>query len=97
MAKKLFVGGLSWNTTQDGLRDAFSKFGDIEDVFLATERDSGRSRGFGFVTFTDPVCADKAISEMNDKELDGRTLKVDQAQEKKPRTGGGGGGRNNRW
>ena len=89
MAKKLFVGGLSWNTTQDGLRDAFSKFGEIEDVHLATDRDSGRSRGFGFVTFSDPASADKAISEMNDKELDGRTLKVDHAQDKRARPGGG--------
>jgi cold-inducible RNA-binding protein len=94
MAKKLFVGGLSWNTTQDELREAFAKFGDLEDVHLATDRDSGRSRGFGFVTYADPVSADKAISEMNGTELDGRSLKVDQAHDK-PRGGGGGGG--GRW
>ena len=96
MGKKLFVGGLSWNTNNDGLRDAFEKFGAVEDVRVITDRDTGRSRGFGFVTFGDDESAMKAMSEMDGTELDGRSIKVNEAQEK-PRNGGGGGGGQRRW
>ncbi len=83
MSKKLFVGGLSWNTTEDDLRESFSKFGEIEDVKILFDRDTGKSRGFGFITFNEDESADNAISEMNGSELDGRTIKVDNAIEKK--------------
>lgn len=93
MAKKLFVGGLAWATTDDGLRQAFARFGDITEAKVITDRETGRSRGFGFVTFTDDEGANNAISEMDGSQLDGRTIKVNEAQERAPRSGGGGGGR----
>jgi len=103
MAKKLFVGGLSWGTTDEGLRQAFAKFGETSEVKVVTDRATGRSRGFGFVTFVEDDAATKAVAEMNGAELDGRSLKVEIAQEKDARGGGGrrgggggrGGGRDN--
>jgi len=91
MAKKLFVGGLSWDTTDDGLRQAFASYGEITEAKVITERDSGRSRGFGFVTFAQDDDAKTAISKMDGTSLDGKTIKVNEAQEKSPRRGGGGG------
>ena len=91
MSKKVFVGGLSWNTNDEGLRQAFEQFGDVSEARVITDRDTGRSRGFGFVTFEDGEAANKAITEMDGKDLDGRTVKVNEAQEK-PRGGGGGRG-----
>jgi RNA recognition motif-containing protein len=91
MAKKLFVGGLNWKTTDDGLRQAFERFGEITEAKVITDRETGRSRGFGFVTFVDDESANNAISEMDGAQLEGRTIKVNQAEEK-PRSGGGGGG-----
>jgi cold-inducible RNA-binding protein len=82
---KLFVGSLSWDTTDQTLRDAFKRFGEVVEAKVITERDSGRSRGFGFVTFADDDAGRKAISEMNGTELDGRTIRVDEASERKPR------------
>jgi RNA recognition motif-containing protein len=95
--KKLFVGSLSWNTTDRDLAEAFSRFGEITEAKVITDRDSGRSRGFGFVTFEDPAAADKAIAEMNGSSLDGREITVNEAQDKRSdsrggRGGGGGGG-----
>ena len=90
MGKKIFVGGLSWDTNDQGLNEAFSRFGDIEEAKVITDRETGRSRGFGFVTFGSEEAVQTAVSEMNGTELDGRTLKVDQANERSP---GGGGGR----
>jgi RNA recognition motif-containing protein len=90
MSKKLFVGSLSWDTTDQGLHEAFAQFGEITEAKVITDRDSGRSRGFGFVTFTDDEAADKAIAEMNGFQLDGRPIRVDVAQDR--RSGGGGGG-----
>ncbi len=92
MAKKLFIGSLSWNTDDQGLRNAFEPFGEITEAKVITDRDSGRSRGFGFVTFAEDDAADKAIAAMNDTELDGRTIKVNVAQDKRREGGGGGGG-----
>ena len=92
MSKKLFVGGLSWGTTDDGLHGAFSRFGEIVEAKVITDRETGRSRGFGFVTFANEEGATSAISEMNGAELDGRTIKVNEAEDKGFRTGGGGGG-----
>jgi cold-inducible RNA-binding protein len=91
MGKKLFVGGLSFNTTDDGLREGFARFGEITEAKVITDRDTGRSRGFGFVTFTDEQAAQKAIAELNGTEFDGRNIKVNEAEDK-PRGGGRGGG-----
>jgi cold-inducible RNA-binding protein len=92
MGKKLFVGGLSWDTADDGLRQAFEQFGEIVEAKVITDRESGRSRGFGFVTFTTDESAASAISAMNGAQLDGRAIKVNEAEDKGPRGGGGGGG-----
>jgi RNA recognition motif-containing protein len=82
MSKKLFVGSLSWNTDDHGLREAFSPHGEITEATVITDRDSGRSRGFGFVTFADDDAAEKAVAALNQTELDGRTIRVDVAQER---------------
>ncbi len=92
MSKKLFVGSLSWNTDDNGLQEAFSVFGEISEAKVITDRDSGRSRGFGFVTFEDDEAADKAIAALNDTDLDGRTIRVNVAEDKRRDGGGGGGG-----
>lgn len=90
---KIFVGNLSWNTTEDSLRDAFGHYGEIEFARVVTDRETGRSRGFGFVTYTNPEAAQNAISEMDNVELDGRNLRVSQAREREGFGGGGGGNR----
>jgi RNA recognition motif-containing protein len=95
MGKKLFVGGLSWNTTDETLHQAFSRFGEVSEAKVITDRETGRSRGFGFVTFTDSDNASAAMNEMNGRELDGRTIKVNEAMDKGPRPGAGGGPRRN--
>jgi RNA recognition motif-containing protein len=92
MAKKLFVGGLSWDTTDDGLRQAFASYGEITEAKVITDRGTGRSRGFGFVTFAQDGDAKTAISKMDGTSLDGKTIKVNEAQEKSPRSGGRSGG-----
>ena len=71
MSKKLFVGSLSWNTDDHGLREAFAPHGEITEASVITDRDSGRSRGFGFVTFADDESAEKAVAALNQTELDG--------------------------
>jgi RNA recognition motif-containing protein len=91
MSKKLFVGSLSWDTNDEGLNAAFSPFGEISEAIVISDRYTGRSRGFGFVTFNDDEAADKAVEALNGTELDGRTIRVDVAQAKE-RTGGGGDG-----
>jgi RNA recognition motif-containing protein len=99
MSKKLFVGSLSWNTDDQGLREAFVPFGEVTEAKVITDRDTGRSRGFGFVTFSDDDAADKAISALDGTELDGRTIRVNVAQDKRRDRGdrdrGGYGG--SRW
>ena len=105
MAKKLFVGGLSWDTTDDGLRQAFATHGEITEAKVITDRATGRSRGFGFVTFAQDEEAKTAMTKMDGTTLDGKTIKVNEAQEKSPRGGGrsgggfggGRGGGRNRW
>ena len=95
MSKKLFVGSLSFQTTEQELRQAFEKFGEVEEAKIIMDRETGRPRGFGFVTITDSAAADRAIKEMNGADLGGRTLSVNEARERAPREGGGGfGGRN---
>jgi cold-inducible RNA-binding protein len=96
MSKKLFVGGLSWNTTDDSLGRAFERHGEVTEAKVINDRDTGRSRGFGFVTFVDADAADSAIHALDGAELDGRTIRVNEAHDK-PRGGGGGGRSQNRW
>ena len=97
MSKKLYVGNLSFNSTEDDIRTQFSNFGEVISVNLITDRETGRLRGFGFVEMDDEG-ANAAIQALDGKELGGRTLKVNEAQEK-PRSGGGGArrGGGNRW
>ena len=86
MAKnKLFVGNLNWETKDEGLREAFEPFGEIVEAKVISDRNTGRSRGFGFVTFEEENDAQKAMEELDGKELDGRSLRVNEAQDKKPR------------
>ena len=92
MSKKLFVGGLSWDTTDSSLSQAFGVFGEITEAKVITDRETQRSRGFGFVTYTEASAASTAIQEMDGKSLDGRSIKVNVAQERERRGGGGGGG-----
>jgi len=92
MSKKLFVGSLSWGVNDDSLREAFGVHGEISEAVVISDRDTGRSRGFGFVTFEDDDAADKAVAALNGTELDGRTMRVDVAQAKERKGGGGGGG-----
>jgi hypothetical protein len=88
---RLYVGNLNFNTSPDAVRAAFASFGAVEDVYLVTDRETGRPRGFGFVTMGTAEEAQKAIEGMNGKDLDGRALRVNEA-ESRPRAGGGGGG-----
>ena len=92
MSKKLFVGSLSWDTDDHSLRAAFEEFGPVEDAKVINDRETGRSRGFGFVTFQTEDDAKRAQEEMNGATLDGRRLNVDIAQERSGGRGGGGGG-----
>jgi RNA recognition motif-containing protein len=87
MGKKVFVGGLSWSTGDSSLREAFEKYGSVDDAKVVSDRETGRSRGFGFVTFAETESVRKAIDGMDGRELDGRTLKVNEAEDK-PRGGG---------
>jgi RNA recognition motif-containing protein len=91
MGKKLFVGGLSWDTTDESLQRAFEPYGEISEAKVITDRDTGRSRGFGFVTFAQDEDAKTAISKMHGTSLDGRNITVNEAQERSPREGGRGG------
>jgi cold-inducible RNA-binding protein len=92
MGNKLFVGGLSWNTDDNGLRQAFEAHGSVTEAKVVTDRDTGRSRGFGFVTMGDQGAASSAQSAMDGSDLDGRAIRVNEAHDR-PRGGGGGGGR----
>ena len=80
---RLFVGGLSWNTTADDLRAAFEKIGAVADAAVVTDRDTGKSRGFGFVTMADRKDANRAIEEMDGADLDGRNIVVNVATERR--------------
>ena len=82
MDRKLFIGNLSFKIKEDDLEDMFSEFGDIEEVVLVKDRNTNRSKGFGFVTFFDEKSADLAISGMNKKEIEGRELTVNVSEEK---------------
>ena len=111
MAKKLYVGGLPYSTTEDQLREAFAAAGTVSSAIVIMDKMSGRSKGFGFVEFANDDDAMKAIDMMNGKDFGGRTLTVNEARpmEERPRRdnrgggggdwggGGGGGGRRNSW
>lgn len=91
MAAKVYVGNLSWNTTDDSLAHAFSAYGQLTDYIVMKDRETGRSRGFGFVTFATQQEADAAIAALNEQELDGRRIRVNMANSR-PAGGMGGGG-----
>lgn len=85
MGKKLFIGGLSWGTSEETLQSGFEEFGEVEEVVIPRDRHTGKSRGFGFVLFADEEGAEKAREEMDNKEFDGRTIRVDWARERERR------------
>ncbi|MDF2694494.1 MAG: hypothetical protein K0S65_2877 [Labilithrix sp.] len=91
MSSRLYVGNLSYDTDTETLRQAFSATGEVTDAHVVMDRESGRSRGFGFVTMATPDLAKKAIETMNGSMIDGRAIRVNEAEER-PRGGGGGGG-----
>ncbi|KAI9114933.1 hypothetical protein K1719_013946 [Acacia pycnantha] len=93
-SSKLFIGGLSYGVDDQSLRDAFASFGDVVEARVITDRDSGRSRGFGFVNYSSEESAGSAISAMDGQELNGRSIRVSYATERSsaPRSFGGGGG-----
>lgn len=91
MSKKLFVGGLSWDTTDQSLRAAFEAYGAVREARVILDRDTGRSRGFGFVSYDDDAAALDAIEKMNGALLDGRTIRVNEAEERRGGPGGSGG------
>ena len=93
MSNKLYVGNLSFNTTENDLQDAFAAHGTVTETNLMMDRMTSRPRGFGFVTMSTPEEAQKAIAALNGKEMDGRALTVNVAKPREERTGGGGGGR----
>ena len=92
MSNKLFVGNLSFNTTENDLQDAFAAYGSVTEANLMMDRMSNRPRGFGFVTMSTAEEAQKAIEGLNGRELDGRALTVNVARPREERSGGGGGG-----
>jgi cold-inducible RNA-binding protein len=108
--KNIFVGNLDFNTSEDDLRQLFQTYGQVDRVSIMTDRDTGRSRGFGFVEMSSSEDGEKAIAAINGTQLGGRTLNVNEARPKAERTGGGGrdrggdrggrgggGGGRNRW
>jgi len=105
MSKKLFVGNIDWDTSESQLRELFEKYGAIKDLVIVNDYNTGRPKGFGFVTFEQTEEADKAIAELDGFELGGRKLVVNEARApKKSGTGGGGfrsrsssGDRRQRW
>ena len=99
MGRKLYVGNLPYSATEQSLHEAFSAFGTVDSATVITDRDTGRSKGFGFVEMSTDAEAQKAIQELNDSKMDERQIKVNEAKPKAPRSGGGGGGYGggNRW
>jgi RNA recognition motif-containing protein len=96
MSAKLFIGGLSWSTDDNSLRSAFEQHGEVVDAKVVLDRDTGKSRGFGFVTFSSPDEADAAKNALNQTELDGREIRVDNASDRDSGGGGRGGFRGGR-
>ncbi len=90
---KLYVGNVSWGMNSDGLRELFSQFGEITEAVIITDRMSGRSKGFGFVTFANAEDAEKAATEMDQKDVEGRKIVVNVAKPREERSDRGGGNR----
>ncbi|MBM3934182.1 MAG: RNA-binding protein [SAR202 cluster bacterium] len=88
---KIYVGNLSFSETDDSLRQTFSQFGEVVSARVVTDRETNRSRGFGFVEMSNDAEAKAAIADLNGKEIKGRQLTVNEAKPQEPRTGGGGG------
>jgi RNA recognition motif-containing protein len=101
MGNRLYVGNLPFSATTETLRQAFASSGEVTDVHVVTDRESGQSRGFGFVTMGNAQQAANAMASMNGANLEGRALRVNEAEEKPQRSGGGfgggGGARRNKW
>ena len=101
MNSKLYVGNMSFKTTESDLRTAFGQFGSVTDVYIANDRETGRPRGFAFVTFSTDDESKVAADKMNGVDLDGRQLTVNEARPKEESAGnrgfGGGGNRNSRY
>jgi len=93
--KRIYVGNLPWSADENGLRELFAAIGEVQSAAVITDRETGRSRGFGFIEMDDSD-ADKAISQLNGQDMDGRPLRVNEARERTERGGGGGGG-GGRW
>ncbi|MFH1415772.1 MAG: RNA-binding protein [Elusimicrobiota bacterium] len=89
---KLYVGNLSYSTTESQLQEMFAKYGEVKSVAVITDRDSGRSKGFGFIEMSTPEEAKKAVEALNDTEYEGRNLRVNEARPKPEGNRGGGGG-----
>ena len=102
MSNKVYVGNLAWSTSQDGLGQFFAQYGKVTESFVATDKMSGRSKGFGFVTYETEADASNAVAKGNGADLDGRKIKVDLARPmeerpaREPRSGGFGGGNGGR-
>ncbi|MFH1452995.1 MAG: RNA-binding protein [Armatimonadota bacterium] len=93
MAKKLYVGNLSYDTTEESLKTLFTQYGEVESVAIITDRDTGRKKGFGFVEMSTDESAKSAIESLNEKEFEGRNLNVNEAREKTSRGPGSGSSR----
>jgi len=92
MGKNIYVGNMSYDTSEDRLRSLFETYGEVTSVSVITDRYTGRPRGFGFVEMADSDAADQAIEALNGQDVDGRTLTVNEAKPRAPRSGGRGGG-----
>jgi cold-inducible RNA-binding protein len=97
--KNIFVGNLSFGATESSVRSLFEAYGAVDRVSIVTDRDTGQARGFGFVEMSNNAEADRAINELNGRDLDGRAMNVNEARPKTDRGSGGGGGqrRDKRW
>mgnify|MGYP003353645942 CR=1 FL=1 len=93
MGMKLYVGNLNYQTTNANLEELFAAYGEVRSAQVIMDRDTGRSKGFGFVEMSTPEEAKAAITALNGSQMDGRPLTVNEAKPQEPRTGGGGGGR----
>jgi cold-inducible RNA-binding protein len=97
MGNRLYVGNLSFQSNADTLRTTFAPFGSVTDVHVVADRESGQSRGFAFVTMGTPAEAAKAMAEVNGATVDGRALRVNEAEERQSRGGSSGAGKRERW
>ncbi len=97
MGNKLYVGNLPFSVTEDELRDVFARHGEVQSVNVIMDRDTGRPRGFGFVEMTDSSAAEDAMRALDGSDLGGRSLRVNEAQDRQGGGGGGGRGRRERY